>query len=414
MTQQEQHRRPYDDDNGTVPGPRSADHDDDVVVGTAHAPNHEDPRDGEAEQAYPAATYASGSSDAPAHNDAEVVDRDDALADERAEDGRSAEEEDARADDPYAADARDLDDDFIEDARDTDAVYEDADRAHDTNTAGAHDTDADGVYDQGMVTTEGTASNRSDTDFGTDDASATAAGPFGAGRGAEDEREEEAAAEAEAAEDASWQSGHRVDGDEADRAWAAEHATQLRAGSVDVDREDDLDHADETRALDGVQDETRDEPADDVHDAARDDAAAAAAAGAGAAVAAGAGDRAEDDERRADDERAVDGQPAEVESAESRPGSVDVAAVGAVWADGAVDGLRERWRALQLRFIDDPRAVAGEADELVGEAVDTITNALQAQRRELAAWQDQGGDDTERLRAAVRGYRDYLDRLLGM
>ncbi|GAA3451426.1 hypothetical protein [Dactylosporangium matsuzakiense] len=99
---------------------------------------------------------------------------------------------------------------------------------------------------------------------------------------------------------------------------------------------------------------------------------------------------------------------------DSTPGSVDVTAVGAVWTDGAVDGLRERWRELQLRFIDDPRAVAGEADQLVGEALDTITNALQAQRAQLANWQNEPGDDTERLRAAVRGYRDYLDRLLGM
>ncbi|MER7003040.1 hypothetical protein ABT297_08335 [Dactylosporangium sp. NPDC000555] len=99
---------------------------------------------------------------------------------------------------------------------------------------------------------------------------------------------------------------------------------------------------------------------------------------------------------------------------ESLPGAVDVAAVGVLWADGAVDGLKERWSALQLRFIDDPRAVAGEADRLIGEAVDTLTGSLQAQRRQLADWQSGPGDDTERLRAAVRGYRDFLDRLLGV
>ncbi|MER7276082.1 hypothetical protein ABT369_16650 [Dactylosporangium sp. NPDC000244] len=110
----------------------------------------------------------------------------------------------------------------------------------------------------------------------------------------------------------------------------------------------------------------------------------------------------------------AEGEPADHEPVASTPGSVDVTAIGAVWADGAVDGLRDRWRELQLRFIDDPRSVADEADALVGEAVETITNALQAQRRDLANWQNEPGDDTERLRAAVRGYRDYLDRLLGM
>nr|BFE66387.1 hypothetical protein GCM10020063_109130 [Dactylosporangium thailandense] len=117
-------------------------------------------------------------------------------------------------------------------------------------------------------------------------------------------------------------------------------------------------------------------------------------------------------EHAATDEQVV--EPAEGEPVASTPGSVDVTAIGAVWADGAVDGLRDRWRELQLRFIDDPRSVADEADALVGEAVETITNALQAQRRDLANWQNEPGDDTERLRAAVRGYRDYLDRLLGM
>jgi hypothetical protein len=88
--------------------------------------------------------------------------------------------------------------------------------------------------------------------------------------------------------------------------------------------------------------------------------------------------------------------------------------IGAIWADGAADGLRERWRELQLRFIDDPRSVAGEADQLVAEAVSTVTGALESQRAQLSAWQGEGGDDTERLRAAVRQYRDFLNHLLGL
>jgi hypothetical protein len=96
------------------------------------------------------------------------------------------------------------------------------------------------------------------------------------------------------------------------------------------------------------------------------------------------------------------------------PGAVEATPIGAVWAEGAADGLRDRWRELQLRFIDDPRSVAGEADQLVGEAVASVTAALQAQREQLSSWQGEGGDDTERLRAAVRQYRDFFDRLLGL
>ncbi|GAA0742016.1 hypothetical protein Drose_28275 [Dactylosporangium roseum] len=107
-------------------------------------------------------------------------------------------------------------------------------------------------------------------------------------------------------------------------------------------------------------------------------------------------------------------QPVDGEPEELLPGAVEVPPIGALWADGAVDGLRERWRELQLRFIDDPRSVAGEADALVAEAVGSVTAALESQCRRLAEWQRQDGDDTERLRAAVRQYRDFLDRLLGM
>ncbi|WP_432828404.1 hypothetical protein [Dactylosporangium sp. CA-092794] len=149
-----------------------------------------------------------------------------------------------------------------------------------------------------------------------------------------------------------------ADSDAEDRRWAAEHATQLRAGAVDTDE------ADETQAVEVEDQQDQQDPGED-------------------------------------------------ELAESRPGGVDVAAVGALWADGSADGLRERWRELQLRFIDDPRSVADEADRLVDEAVGSVTESLQRQRRELAAWQNQE-EDTERLRAAVRGYRDFLDRLLGL
>ncbi|GGM59656.1 hypothetical protein ACFFX1_04440 [Dactylosporangium sucinum] len=129
--------------------------------------------------------------------------------------------------------------------------------------------------------------------------------------------------------------------------------------------------------------------------------------------------RDEDDDARtdtyADSDTLTEAEATGPETVEElRPGAVEPEPLGAFWADGAVDGLRERWRELQLRFIDDPRSVAGEADRLVAEAAASIAASLEEQRRRLADWQDDGGDDTERLRAAVRRYRDFLDRLLGL
>ena len=108
------------------------------------------------------------------------------------------------------------------------------------------------------------------------------------------------------------------------------------------------------------------------------------------------------------------GAAASGEASDLRPGAAEPFQVSALWADGDADGIRERWRALQLRFIDDPRSVAGEAEQLVDEAVTMVITSFNAQRDELGAWQSQGGDDTEQLRSVVRQYRDFLDRLLGL
>ncbi|MEV0004012.1 hypothetical protein AB0H28_17235 [Micromonospora sp. NPDC050980] len=79
----------------------------------------------------------------------------------------------------------------------------------------------------------------------------------------------------------------------------------------------------------------------------------------------------------------------------------------------AAQGFRDRWRDVQLRFVDDPRAAVGEAESLVEEAIEALSTALREQRSRLGAWQESGSSDTEQLRVAVRGYRDFLDRVLG-
>jgi hypothetical protein len=83
-----------------------------------------------------------------------------------------------------------------------------------------------------------------------------------------------------------------------------------------------------------------------------------------------------------------------------------------LWSDGYAQGVRERWRDLQLRFIDDPHSVANEAERVVEETVDALTASLNAFKNDLDAWRS-GPGDTEQLRAAVHRYRDFLDRLLG-
>lgn len=82
-----------------------------------------------------------------------------------------------------------------------------------------------------------------------------------------------------------------------------------------------------------------------------------------------------------------------------------------------VQEFRDRWREVQLRFVDDPSGAAADAQRLVEESVEALTTALAERRAELGRWQGDGatGDaaDTEQLRTVVRRHREFLDRILG-
>jgi hypothetical protein len=72
--------------------------------------------------------------------------------------------------------------------------------------------------------------------------------------------------------------------------------------------------------------------------------------------------------------------------------------------------LRERWREVQAGFVDDPRESVRKADELASQALTALGESLRER------WQSLEGDgpDTERLRLALRRYRDFLDHMLSI
>jgi hypothetical protein len=89
------------------------------------------------------------------------------------------------------------------------------------------------------------------------------------------------------------------------------------------------------------------------------------------------------------------------------------------------EGIRDRWRDVQLRFVDDPRSAADQAAELVDEVTQSLVTALESRRTELGAWRDDpvggstadtdaGSGQTEQLRVAVQRYREFIDRVLGL
>ncbi|SCL18407.1 hypothetical protein GA0070616_1503 [Micromonospora nigra] len=114
------------------------------------------------------------------------------------------------------------------------------------------------------------------------------------------------------------------------------------------------------------------------------------------------------------DPDAVPAQTEKALSAAARPTATAVPSEPATLFDhDTAQGFRDRWRDVQLRFVDDPKAAAGDAQSLVDEAIQALAAALRAQKEKLGGWQDSGSADTEQLRMAVRQYRDFLDRVLG-
>jgi hypothetical protein len=108
----------------------------------------------------------------------------------------------------------------------------------------------------------------------------------------------------------------------------------------------------------------------------------------------------------------------EAEAAREEPvGQADNAGLEAIttttlWPQGALDTLRERWKDLQLQFVDDPQTVTAEARALVDDTVKSLTAALHDRKRQLDDWSAQSSSDTEGLRQAIRKYRDFFDELL--
>jgi hypothetical protein len=72
----------------------------------------------------------------------------------------------------------------------------------------------------------------------------------------------------------------------------------------------------------------------------------------------------------------------------------------------------DRWQELQAQFVDDPRAAAEAAARLAEEAIRSFTAEIGTRRSQLEQSAAGEAPDTERLRLAVQGFRELVDRVL--
>jgi hypothetical protein len=79
------------------------------------------------------------------------------------------------------------------------------------------------------------------------------------------------------------------------------------------------------------------------------------------------------------------------------------------------DTFRARWMEIQAGFVDEPHRAVRQADELVEEVTNRITELFAFERSKLEEqWGRQREVSTEDLRIVLQRYRSFFDRLLGM
>jgi hypothetical protein len=105
---------------------------------------------------------------------------------------------------------------------------------------------------------------------------------------------------------------------------------------------------------------------------------------------------------------AADGTTAEVAADSTATAGAPASLLGSL--DTA--GIRTRFLDIQAGFVDEPQQAVEEAGRFVDELLRQVADALQAQRGQLAG--PTGEASTEDLRLALRSYRQFVDRLLGL
>jgi hypothetical protein len=96
-----------------------------------------------------------------------------------------------------------------------------------------------------------------------------------------------------------------------------------------------------------------------------------------------------------------------------RPGDLDEPVI-AIWDPDVAERYRDAFRDIQAHFVDEPEAALGEAQDLVAEAVQALADALLAEQVSLDPHEQDANPDTEAMRIAMRGYRDFLERVLAL
>ena len=77
------------------------------------------------------------------------------------------------------------------------------------------------------------------------------------------------------------------------------------------------------------------------------------------------------------------------------------------------EDFNRRWHEIQGTFVDKPREAVAEADSLVGDVTQHLTEVFGSERSKLEEQWSRGEDvSTEDLRVVIQRYREFFTRLL--
>ena len=77
------------------------------------------------------------------------------------------------------------------------------------------------------------------------------------------------------------------------------------------------------------------------------------------------------------------------------------------------DHFRVTWNEIQGKFVDDPRSAVQQADGLVTNVIDAITQTFAKEHSTLEGeWKQGNNVSTEDLRKALQRYRSFFNRLV--
>jgi hypothetical protein len=74
--------------------------------------------------------------------------------------------------------------------------------------------------------------------------------------------------------------------------------------------------------------------------------------------------------------------------------------------------FRDRWQSIQGTFVDEPKQSVEQADALVTEVIQRLTETFQQERQSLESQLGSDNVSTEDRRVALQRYRSFFERLL--